>query len=215
MPVLFTQSWDIIQGKESEYAEFIVHTFLPEMQAVGLTAVGGYYVEVGFGPRIIGVHRANDLEELSRLVSTGAFKELTLQIKSLVCNYRTAVLEPTGRVKREAYSIQKGVWKLNQYYDLRPGMKKGYADFIMNEHLPTLEKIEYLEVTGGWNVVLGGFCEIIAEFTFKDPNNIGRLLNDEDFRRLTLKLKTKYVTNYASRILRCTERFDEPRWFRL
>jgi hypothetical protein len=208
-------AWDILPDKEDDYAEFVSKRFLPETAALGLEAVGGYYVEVGFGPRLIGVHRANDLEELSRLVSTATFKELALQVKSLVCNYRTAVLEPTGRVKREAYSIQKGVWKLNQYYDLRPGMKKEYADFIMNEHLPTLEKIEYLEVTGGWNVVLGGFCEIIAEFTFKDPNNIGRLLNDEDFRRLTLKLKTKYVTNYASRILRCTERFDEPRWFRL
>lgn len=215
MPVLFTMAWDILPDKEDDYAEFVSKRFLPETAALGLEAVGGYYVEVGFGPRLIGVHRANDLEELSRLVSTATFKELALQVKSLVCNYRTAVLEPTGRVKREAYSIQKGVWKLNQYYDLRPGMKKEYADFIMNEHLPTLEKIEYLEVTGGWNVVLGGFCEIIAEFTFKDPNNIGRLLNDEDFRRLTLKLKTKYVTNYASRILRCTERFDEPRWFRL
>jgi len=215
VPVLFTMAWDILPDKEDDYAEFVSKRFLPETAALGLEAVGGYYVEVGFGPRLIGVHRANDLEELSRLVSTATFKELALQVKSLVCNYRTAVLEPTGRVKREAYSIQKGVWKLNQYYDLRPGMKKEYADFIMNEHLPTLEKIEYLEVTGGWNVVLGGFCEIIAEFTFKDPNNIGRLLNDEDFRRLTLKLKTKYVTNYASRILRCTERFDEPRWFRL
>jgi hypothetical protein len=215
VPVLFTMAWDILPDKEDDYAEFVSKRFLPETAALGLEAVGGYYVEVGFGPRIIGVHRANDLEELSKLVSTPTFKELTLGIKSLVCNYRTAVLEPTGRVKREAYSIQKGVWKLNQYYDLRPGRKKEYADFIINEHLPTLEKIEYMEVTGGWNVVLGGFCEIIAEFTFKDPNDIGRLLNDEDFRRLTLKLKTKYVTTYASRILRCTERFDEPRWFRL
>lgn len=215
MPVLFTMAWDILPDREDDYAEFVSNRFLPETKSLGLEAVGGYYVEVGFGPRIIGVHRANDLEELSRLVSTAAFKGLTLQVKSLVCNYRTAVLEPTGRVKREAYSIQKGVWKLNQYYDLRPGMKKEYADFIVNEYLPTLEKIEYVEVTGGWNVVLGGFCEIIAELTFKDPNNIGRLLNDENFRRVTLKLKTKYVTNHASRILRCTERFDEPRWFRL
>ncbi len=215
MPVLLTESWDILQGKQDEYAEFVAKAFLPEMAAVGLVPVGGYYVEVGSGPRIIGVHKANDLEELSRCLSSSRFKNLTLKLKSLVQNYRTAVLEPTGRVKREEYTIQKGVWKFNQYYDLRPGSKKEYADFIINEHIPTLSRLDYMEITGGWNVVLGGMSEIIAEFTFRDPVDIGRLLNNEDFRRLTLKLKNGYVVNYQSRILRCTERFDEPRWFKL
>jgi hypothetical protein len=64
-------------------------------------------------------------------------------------------------------------------------------------------------------VILGGVSEIIAELTFKDPVDIGRLLNNEDFRRITLKLMNEYVLNYKSRILRCTERFDEPKWFRL
>jgi hypothetical protein len=63
--------------------------------------------------------------------------------------------------------------------------------------------------------VMGGISEIIAEFTFRDPVDIGRLLNSEEFRRITLKLRTLFVTNYASRILRCTERFEEPKWFRL
>ena len=65
-----------------------------------------------------------------------------------------------------------------------------------------------------WRVI-GGTSEIVAELTFRDPVDIGRLLNNEDFRKPTLKLKNGYVTNYKSRILRCTERFDEPKWFRL
>jgi hypothetical protein len=64
-------------------------------------------------------------------------------------------------------------------------------------------------------MVLGGANEILAEFTFTDPVDVGRLLNNDEFRRLTFQLKTDYVVNYSSRILRCTERFDEPRWFRL
>jgi hypothetical protein len=215
MPVLFTMAWDIIQGKEEEYSGFISGTFLPETTALGLTPVGGYYVEVGFGPRVIGVSLASDLEQLSRSISSDRFKQLALKLKSIVYNYRSAVLEPTGRVRRETYTIQKGVWKLNQYYDLRPGVKKEYADFIVKEYLPTIAKIDYMEVTGGWNVVLGGISEIVSEFTFKDPVDIGRLLNNEEFRKLSLKLKNIFVMNYANRVLRCTERFDEPRWFRL
>lgn len=215
MPILFTLSWDIIPGNEQEYSEFISQTFIPETMAMGLTPVGGYYVEAGFGPRVIGVHSCANHQELAGIVTSQRFKDLILKLKVIVYNYRTAILEPTGRVKREIYTIQKGVWKFNQYYDLRPGKKQEYKDFVLNVHLPTMQKIDYVEVTGGWNVVLGGISEIIAEFTFKDPIDIGRLLNNEDFRKITLKLRTDYVWNYQSRILRCTERFDEPKWFRI
>jgi len=215
MSILFIQSWDIIHGRESEYEKFVSDVFIPEAAPMGLIPVGGYYVEVGFGPRVIAVHTTEEPERLSAVILSKEFKELTSELKNYVYNYRRSVLEPTGAVKRGRYTIQKGVWKFNQYYDLLPGMKKAYADFVMNEHLPTMQNIDYVEVTGGWNVVLGGFSEIVAEFTFKDPVDIGRLLNNEDFRKITLKLKTRYVTNYMSRILRCTERFDEPKWFKL
>lgn len=215
MAVLLTLSWDIIQGKEDGYAQFVTATMLPRMAAIGLEPVGGYYVEVGSGPRIIGVHRAGDMEGLCRTIAAPEFKEIALQVKSFVHNYRTAILEPTGSVKRVEYVIQKGVWKFNQYYDLRPGRKKEYADFIINEYIPALHKLDYLEVTGGWNVVLGGVNEIIGELTFKDPVDIGRMLNSQEFRRANLRLQEEFVMNYQNRILRCTERFDEPKWFRL
>jgi hypothetical protein len=215
MSILFAENYDIIQDKEEEYGQFVSRVYIPECAAIGLGSVGGYYVEIGFGPRVMGVMAVKQLDDLARVMSGKKFKELNLGLKSLVCNYKSAVMEPTGRVKHEDYTIQKGVWKLNQYYDLRPGMKEEYSDFIINEHIPTLKMIDYMEVTGGWNVVLGGVSEIIAEFTFKDPVDIGRLLNNEDFRKITLKLRNQFVRNYTSRILRCTERFDEPKWFRL
>jgi hypothetical protein len=215
MAVLFTLSWDVIQGKEEGYVEFVASTMLPGMAAVGLVPVGGYYVEVGSGPRIIAVSRANDSEQLCRSVSANEYKQILLQLKPLVCNFRTAVLEPTGRVKHVTYVIQKGVWKFNQYYDLRPGRKREYADFIMTEYIPALEKLDYLEITGGWNVALGGVNEIIGELTFKDPIDIGRMLNSQEFRRTNQRLQDEFAVNYQNRILRCTERFDEPKWFRL
>ena len=214
MSVLFIQNWDIIHGKDLEYDKFMNDVFLTEIAPMGLIPVGGYYVEVGFGPRIVAVQTTEEPERLSAVLASKEFRELTIELKNYVYNYRRSVLEPTGRLKRGKYTIQKGVWKFNQYYDLLPGIKKEYADFIINEHLPTLQKIDYVEVTGGWNVVLGGISEIIAEFTFRDPIDIGRLLNNEDFRRITTKLRSKFVTNYASRILRTTERFDEPKWFK-
>jgi hypothetical protein len=215
MPILFAENYDIIHEKEEEYGGFISRVYIPECAAMGLPSVGGYYVEIGHGPRIIGVMAVAQLEDLARIMSQKKFKELNLALKGLVYNYKSSVMEPTGRVKYEEYSIQKGVWKLNQYYDLRPGMKEAYAEFIIKEHLPVMARIDYVDITGGWNVILGGANEIVAEFTFKDPVDIGRLLNNEEFRKITLKLRNQFVRNYASRVLRCTERFDEPKWFRL
>ncbi|MGD0230579.1 MAG: hypothetical protein ABSC19_09500 [Syntrophorhabdales bacterium] len=215
MAVLFTQSWDVIQGKEEEYTEFITTEFLPEIAESGLVAVGGYYVEVGTGPRIFVIQRAKDTDELCRAISGSEFKQIILRVKALVSNYRAALLEPTGNVKRGEYVIQRGVWKFNQYYDLRPGKKRAYADFVIGEYIPALESLGYVEVTGGWNVTLGGVSEIIGELTFKDPVDIGRMLNSREFRQASGRLQEEFVMNYQNKILRCTERFDEPKWFRL
>ncbi|MBI5606885.1 MAG: hypothetical protein HY879_26440 [Deltaproteobacteria bacterium] len=214
MTILFTQDFDIFPGKEDDFEKFIAD-YIPQCDRMGLPAVGGFYVEVGFGPRIVGIRKTNSLDELYRVMAGTPFKESLLELKKYVINYQSKILEPTGRVKHEGYEIQKGVWKYNQYYDLIPGKKKEYADFVMNEHLPALQKIDYLEVTGGWNVVIGGFSEIVTEFTFKSPIDIGRMLDNEDFKRITRKLRLNYVLNFKSRIMRTTERFEEPRWYRL
>ncbi len=215
MAIIFTQDWDIIPGRRDDYERFISEEYMPECDRLGLKSVGGFYVEVGFGPRILFLNSSENIDALFHGLAQKSFKELIVKLKHYVVNYRNKVLEPTGRVKHETYSIQKGVWKFNQYYDLIPGKKRDYAEFVIKEHIPTLQSLDYLELTGGWNVIMGGFSEIITEFTFKDPHDIARMLDNQDFRRVTGKLCCNYVVNYATRIMRTTERFDEPKWYRL
>ncbi len=215
MSLLFTQHWDMIRGKEAAYEEYVAKKFIPGCEALGLKAVGGYYVQVGQGPRIISVKAVETLEEFCAVLGNPEFKALADGLKEVVKNYHRTLLSPTGRVKSEDYKIQKGVWKFNQYYDLLPGVRQGYADFVINEYIPNLSQLDYVEITGGWNVLMGGICEIISEFTFKHPVDIGQLLDSEQFRELTFKLRRDFATNYKSRIMRTTEHFDEPRWFRL
>jgi hypothetical protein len=215
MSLLFTQHWDILCGKEDEYSAFVSRKFIPMCNELGLTSVGGYYVEVGVGPRIIAVQRVESLDELSRVMATQTFKDLIRELKEYVEAYRSKILQPTGKAKNAPYTIQRGVWKYLQYWDVMPRKRKQYADFMVNTYVPTVEKIKYLELTGGWNVLIGGFSEIIGELTFKDPVDIGSLLNNGDFRDITHVLRTQFVSNYSSRILRTTERFDEPKWFTL
>jgi hypothetical protein len=184
------------------------------LNRLGLRSVGGFYVVCGFGPRIIHVCRAESVDDLCLIMSAKEFRDLILDLKRYVVSFRSKILEPTGRVKHEEYELRRGVWKFNQYYDLIPGRKKDYADFIINEYLPVIEKIDYVEVTGGWNVLAGGVSEIIGELTFKSPVDIGRMFDQPDFQRITDALRT-YTLNYVSRIMRVTERFEESKWYRL
>ncbi len=78
-----------------------------------------------------------------------------------------------------------------------------------------MEKISYAKVTNCWNVILGGFSDIVLEFTFREPEDIGRLVKNEDFLQYTRKLMRTYVTNYTNRVFRSTHSFREPQWFRL
>jgi hypothetical protein len=215
MSLLFNHEWDIAPGKEDEYGVFIARKFIPTCNEMGLLSVGGYYVEAGMGPRIISVKKVGSLEELAQIMAKPAFKSLMRELKVYVSGYRSKILQPTGRTRDVPYEIQKGVWKYNQYYDVVAGKHEAYANFIIHQYLPMLNDIEYLEVTGGWNVLIGGASEIIGELTFKDPVDIGCLLNNGPFRNLTHLLQRDYVSNYSSRILRTTERFEEARWFQL
>ena len=215
MQFLFVQTWDIIQGKEEEYTKYVLDTHTLAMELPGPRLVGAYYVEVGTGPRIVVISPTDDLSKLYGILTNREHLDDLLMLRSLVCNYSTSVLEPLGALKKKEHTVQKGVWKMNLFYNVNPGTPKERAEAIVEEHLTLLKGLKHAEVTGGWSVILGGTSEYIVEMTFKDPTDIGRLLKDDEFRKITNKMRTEYITNYSSNILRCTERFDDPKWFRL
>ena len=213
MQILMQMEWDVPAERVDEYSDFVKRTFIPKCNEMGLESVGGFYVEVGLGPSIISVKRADSLEELFRIMSSEEYNHLVDEVKNIVVGYRAKIMRSTGRVKRGTYQIQRGVWKYNQHWDILPGKRVEYAKFVVDEHMPMLESLGYLELTGAWDVLIGGHSEIMLELTFKDPVDIGALFDNASYRQLTHVLKSQYVTNYSSRILRTTERFDEPRWF--
>jgi hypothetical protein len=215
MSLLFTQDWDVIHGKEDAYEQFVTNRFIPGCNQLGLTSVGGFYVQVGVGPKIISLKSAPSLPELSQAMGNPEFRALKSDLKQYVVNYSSKILEPSYSTSGETYAIQKGVWKYNVYFDVRPEMRDAFSRYMEETYLPTLREVEYLDVTECWNVLIGGFSEMIVELTFQHPVDIGRIFDHPGFREVTYALVRDHVRNYKSRILRTTERFDEPRWFRL
>ncbi|MBF0524308.1 MAG: hypothetical protein HQK56_04345 [Deltaproteobacteria bacterium] len=210
MSVLLSQHWDIIHGKHEEYAEFVKEKYIYQCKLLGFHVVGGFYVVIGPGPRVLAVMTTEEYDQMEKLMRNPKFKDLTEELKHYTYNHAYKILTPTGRVPAKKYTVQKSIWKFTQYYDIVPGAWKEYADFVVHEYIPTFKKTGLLEITGGWNVVLGDGPKIVSEFSAPDATSIGQLFDNDEFRRITKELKTKYVTNYFSRMLCPTERFGGP-----
>jgi hypothetical protein len=179
------------------------------MKKIGITPVGGFYVVVGEGPAVISVGSMDSLQKLQKALETEEYEKVTAQIQRYVFNYCSRILKPTGRVKMTKYSIQLRVWKFNQYFNIIPGKEKEYTEFIAEDHLPTMEKLG-IKMTGGWQVVVGPGPYIVAEGTTASIVEIAEALENDEYKRITKILTSKYVTDYSSRILAPTGRIELP-----
>lgn len=209
MPVLFTQHWDVAPGKHNAYSDFVMAHYNPTLERLGIHLVGGYYVAVGMGPRIIAVGVTESLQALDQALERDEYQSVTSSLMQYVTNYHSKILAPTGRVKMEGYKIQTGVWKLNQYWNIIPGMEEEYTQFVKNDHLPTMEKLG-VKVVAGWRVIVGSGPYIVSEASAPSIVDIAQAIDTHEFRRVVRKLKTTYVTDYHSRILAPTGRIDVP-----
>ncbi len=214
MNVLFAQYWDVNREKEDEYQSFIGETYIPAVSELGLQVVGGYYVEVGPGPSTVGVLSADDIGRINEIVVSERFRKLTNQLNYFVRHRRAALGCSTGRVSQQTYTIQKGVWKWNHYYNVKPNHKDEYKKFL-GQMSEVFSRLDFVELTEEWHVLYGGVADYILEMTFKDPIDISRLMNNQHFRNLEKLVKQKMIENYSSRIMRSTERFERPRWITL
>ena len=209
MAVLFTQHWDVAPGKQNAYSDFVMTSYNPTLERLGIKLVGGYYVAVGMGPRIIAVGLTKSLHELEQALTTAEYQDITSRLMEFVTHYHSKILAPTGRVPIGDYKVQTGIWKFNQYWNIIPGMEEEYTRFVKEDHLPTMEKLG-VPVVAGWRVVVGSGPYVVSESSARSIVDIAKAIDTDDFRRVVRKLKTTYVTDYHSRILAPTGRIDIP-----
>ncbi|HEY6004159.1 MAG TPA: hypothetical protein VIV57_14885 [Anaeromyxobacter sp.] len=209
MAVLFNQHWDVAPGKQQAYSDFVMTYYNPTLNRIGIKLVGGYYVTVGMGPRIIAVGLTESLPDLEQAMASKEFEEITSRLQEHVTHYHSRILVPTGRVKMDGYKVQTGIWKFHQYWNIIPGVEKDYTEFVKSEHLPALERLG-MPVVAAWRVVVGSGPYILSECSAANIVDIAKAIDTDEFRRVTLKLRNSFVTDYQSRILAPTGRIDLP-----
>ena len=214
MTVLYVQYWDIIREKEEEYSKFIVEEYNPVIKDLGIKIVGGYYVEVGEGPNTIACFTFNNIDIVNSTVIKQEFVEITNKLTEFVKNRRAALAISTGRINRPEYTLQENVWKWNFHYNVKPNKKSEYKDFI-EKVVQVFNFLDFVELTEEWRIIYGGVADYILELTFKDPYDIGRLMNNKEYRELEKIVRKELIEFKSSKILRTTERFEKPRWLKL
>ncbi|MGO9771347.1 MAG: hypothetical protein ACLPSW_17695 [Roseiarcus sp.] len=210
MAVLFNQHWDIRPGLTRAYSDFVMTYYNPTLATIGIKLVGGYYVTVGMGPRIIAVGLAENANDLEAALASAEFESITDRLMEFVTHYHSKILRPTGRIMMDGYKVQTGLWKLHQYWNIAPGVDKlGYADFVTRELVPGLKE-SGLEVTAGWRVVVGSGPYILGECSAPNLVDMARAIESDAYKAIMQKLLGEYVTDYHSRILAPTGRVDLP-----
>lgn len=209
MAILFAQHWDVVENVEKKYEEFILGKYIPTIQKTGLRITGAYYVVVGAGPRIIGVSTTEDPLVFQKAITSDEYSDLMEQLFPLIRNYNSRLYKSYGPIKIDKYEMQFDVWKFNQYFNILPGMEKDYRKFLEEEFIPRMERVG-IRVTNIWKVVIGSGPFVLVEGTGHRIEDLARAIATEDYRALTRTLKSKYVSDYQSKILAPTKRVEIP-----
>ncbi|MGD0487685.1 MAG: hypothetical protein ABSB94_10880 [Syntrophorhabdales bacterium] len=209
MAILFAQYWDVMENKEKAYEDFILGKYIPTFEKTGLRIAGAYYVVVGKGPRITSVSTPDDLSSFQKAITSEEYSDLLEELFPLIRNYSSKLYKSYGPIRVDRYELRLGVWKFNQYFNILPGMEPAYREFLEAEFIPVMERLG-IKVTNIWKAIIGSGPFINVEGTSPRIEEIAKTIATDEYRALTRTLKSRYVTDYQSRILAPTRRVEVP-----
>jgi hypothetical protein len=209
MTILFTQYWDVKTNHFDDYSNFITNEYHPTMEQLGIRLLGGYYVAVGQGPRVVAVATVDQDENLIHALARREYRIIFHKLNRLVWDYSSKVWAPTGQMHEEPYRIRSGAWKFNQFYNIVPGKEEDHYRFVKEECVPALKELG-IPITGGWRLAIGSGPRILAETTARNMVAIAEAVDTSVFRKLVRTLKKNYGTDYSSKILAPTGRIEVP-----
>jgi hypothetical protein len=100
MTILFTQYWDVNPGEYDDYSKFVSEEFNPMLEKLGIKLVGGFYVAVGSGPRIMAVAAVQNDMGLLAALSSREYRMISTRLMKYIYNYGSKVWIPTGMFRK-------------------------------------------------------------------------------------------------------------------
>jgi hypothetical protein len=94
--VKLLMTWDIIQGREQEYFEFVVREFVPGIQRLGIQPTEAWYTTYGRRPQILTGVVADTLARMELALETEEWRRLRDRLLDYVTNFESRIVRATG-----------------------------------------------------------------------------------------------------------------------
>lgn len=88
--------WNIREGKESDYLEFLTQEFAKSILALGIQPTDAWYVVWGEGPQVIAGGTTDDLDAMERALASPEWTAFTERLELLVTGFEYKVVEQAG-----------------------------------------------------------------------------------------------------------------------
>jgi hypothetical protein len=88
--------WNILPGQESEYFDFILREFEPELSKLGLHVTDVWYTIYGDWPQIVTGTVTGDLETVQEILVSEQWQVLKRRLLKYVTDYQQKVIPATG-----------------------------------------------------------------------------------------------------------------------
>ncbi len=90
-------SWNIREGKEQAYFEFIVREFAPGLMRLGIQPTEAWYTMYGKGPQMLTGGVAEDLDTMFKILQSDDWKQLQEKLMKYVTDYKQKVVRASSR----------------------------------------------------------------------------------------------------------------------
>jgi hypothetical protein len=80
-------SWDIVEGREQEYFEFVVRNFMPGVQKLGMTLSDAWVTIYGEHPQILVGAVVPGLEKAREIIKSEEWFQLNNRLLDFVSHY--------------------------------------------------------------------------------------------------------------------------------
>ena len=88
MNVKVIMSWDIVQGREQEYFEFVVRSFMPGVQKLGMALSDAWVTIYGDHPQILVGAVVPGLDKAQDIITSEEWFQLNDKLLDYVENYQ-------------------------------------------------------------------------------------------------------------------------------
>ena len=94
--VKLLMTWNIRNGLEDEYFEFVMEEFAPGLLELGIQPTDAWYTAYGNRPQILTGGVADDLKSLREALSTKKWREMKLELLTYVTDYSQKTIRASG-----------------------------------------------------------------------------------------------------------------------